>query len=271
MKSLTGLGKADRERIGSLIRDTKGVISVDEAADILGVSSVEAAKMLSRWSRKGWLSRVRRGFYIPIPIESRTADVPLEDPWLIAARLYNPCYIGGWSAAEYWNLTEQIFRTVIVLTTKKPRDRSPILKGTNFMLRTISEKTMFGLKPAWRGRAKVSVSDPSRTMIDILSDPRLGGGIRPTADILNNYLKSEYKNLARLIEYAERLNNGAVFKRLGFLLEKAAPDEVEQIVACQKKLTAGNTKLDPQLAADKLVTRWKLWIPNSWAQERQVD
>jgi predicted transcriptional regulator of viral defense system len=268
MESLTGLGKVDRERIGAVIRDAKGVISVDEASDILGVSSAEAAKMLSRWSRKGWLSRVRRGFYIPVPIESRTADVPLEDPWLIAEKLYNPCYIGGWSAAEYWNLTEQIFRTIIVLTTQKPRDRSPIVKGINFMLRTISEKAMFGLKPVWRGRVKVSVSDPNRTILDMLSDPRLGGGIRSTADMLNNYLKSEYKNLALLIEYAERLNNGAVFKRLGFLLERAAPDEVKQIDTCRNKLTAGNTKLDPQLAADKLVTRWRLWIPNSWAKER---
>ncbi len=271
MESLTGLGKVDRERIGAVIRDTKGGISVDEASDILGVSSAEAAKMLSRWSRKGWLSRIRRGFYIPIPIESRSADVPLEDPWLIAARLYNPCYIGGWSAAEYWNLTEQIFRTVVVLTTQKPRDRSPIVKGTNFMLRTISEKAMFGLKPVWRGRVKVSVSDPSRTVLDMLSDPRLGGGIRFTADMLNNYLNSEYKNLALLIEYAERLNNGAVFKRLGFLLERVAPDEVKQIDTCRNKLTAGNAKLDPQLATDKLVTRWKLWIPNSWAKERRVD
>jgi len=271
MESLTGLGKVDRERIGAVIRDTKGVISVDEASAILGVSSTEAAKMLSRWSRKGWLSRIRRGFYIPIPIESRSADVPLEDPWLVAARLYNPCYIGGWSAAEYWNLTEQIFRTVVVLTTQKPRDRSPIVKGTNFMLRTISEKAMFGLKPVWRGRVKVSISDPSRTVLDMLSDPRLGGGIRSTVDMLNNYLNSEYKNLALLIEYAERLNNGAVFKRLGFLLERAAPDEVKQINTCRNKLTAGNTKLDPQLAADKLVTRWKLWIPNSWAKERRVD
>jgi predicted transcriptional regulator of viral defense system len=271
MQSLTGLGKVDRERIGALIRDTKGVISVNEASDILGVSSVEAAKMLSRWSRKGWFSRIRRGFYIPVPIESRTADVPLEDPWLIAAKLYNPCYIGGWSAAEYWNLTEQIFRTVIVLTTQKPRDRRPIIKGINFLLRTISANAMFGLKAVWRGRVKVYVSDPSRTIIDMFSDPRLGGGIRSISDILNNYLKSEYKNLALLIEYAERLGNGAVFKRLGFLLERATPNKVKQIDACRKKITAGNTKLDPQLAADKLVTRWKLWIPNSWAKERQVD
>jgi predicted transcriptional regulator of viral defense system len=175
MMVLSGLGKADRKRLAAVIRGTKGVIPVGEAAEILEVSRVAAAKMLARWASKGWLSRVRRGLYVAVPLESRTADVALEDPWLIADQLYGPCYIGGWSAAEYWDLTEQIFRTIVVMTTQKPRDRTPTIKGTNFMLRTVQGKVLFGLKPVWRGQVKVSVSDPSRTVLDMLSDPSLGG------------------------------------------------------------------------------------------------
>ena len=271
METLTGLGKVDRERIAAIIRGTKGTISIGEAVEILGVSSTDAAKMLSRWSRKGWFSRVKRGLYIPVPLESRTADVPLEDPWLIAERLYSPCYIGGWSAAEYWDLTEQIFRTVVVMTTQKPRDRSPTIKGTNFMLRTVSEKAMFGFQSVWRGQVKIPVSDPTRTMLDMLSDPRLGGGIRSTVDMLRNYLSSENKNLELLTDYADRFGNGAVFKRLGFLLERSAPDELKTIDTCRTRLTTGNTRLDPNLRADKLITRWRLWLPESWAKERRVD
>ncbi len=113
--------------------------------------SVDAAKMLARWAKKGWLSRVRRGIYVPIPLESRTTDVPLEEPWIIAERLFAPCYIGGWSAAEYWNLTEQIFRTVVVMTLQKPRDRPPNIKGTNFLIRTVSENALFGVKISVEG------------------------------------------------------------------------------------------------------------------------
>lgn len=271
METLTGLGKVDRERIASIIRGTKGTISVTEAAEILGVAPTYAAKMLARWAKKGWFSRVKRGLYIPVPLESRTADVSLEDPWLIAERLYSPCYIGGWSAAEHWNLTEQIFRTVVVMTTQKPRDRSPTIKGTNFMLRTVSDKVMFGLKSAWRGRVKISISDATRTMLDMLNDPKLGGGIRSTVDMFNNYLSSENKNLELLIQYAERLGNGAVFKRLGFLLERLAPKEVNSINKCRTNLTTGNAKLDLQLSADKLITRWRLWVPEAWAKESRID
>ena len=224
MKILTGLGKEDRKRLSTIFRATKGTISVKDTAVALNVSATDAAKMLSRWTKKGWLCRVRRGLYVRVALESLTVDIPLDDPWIVADRLFLPCYIGGWSAGEYWELTEQIFRTVVVLTTRKPRDRAPAIMGTNFMLRTISEKALFGTRTVWRGQVKVSVSDPSRTIIDMLTDPKLGGGIRPVVDMFLSYMKSEKKNVQLLLDYAKRLGNGAVFKRLGFLLERYAPE-----------------------------------------------
>jgi len=86
--------------------------------------------------------------------------------------------------------------------------------------------------------------------------------------MFTSYLKSENKNLQMLIDYSKRLENGAVFKRLGFLLERFSPDEKIIIEKCKSQLTKGNTKLDPKLGADKLVTRWKLWIPKNWVKEQ---
>ncbi|MFQ5660979.1 MAG: nucleotidyltransferase domain-containing protein [Gammaproteobacteria bacterium] len=258
----TGIGKIDRERLSSILRGTKGTISVSEAADILDLPGIDVAKMLSRWAKKGWLSRIRRGLYIPVPLESKTADIPLDDPWVIAARLYEPCYIGGWSAAEYWGLTEQIFRTIVVMTTQRPRDRTPSIKGTDFLLRTVLDKAMFGLKPVWRGQVTVNISDPTRTLLDMLSDPKLGGGIRSVVDILSNYLQSEKRDLELLINYSDQLGNGAVFKRLGFLLERYAADEQSIILQCKNRLSSGNAKLDPKLKTDRLITRWRLWVPD---------
>jgi predicted transcriptional regulator of viral defense system len=264
MAELTGIGKTDRERLTAILRNTKGTISVADAANILDVDATNAAKMLSRWTKKGWMSRVRRGLYVPIPLDSLTTDIPLEDSWLVADRLFSPCYIGGWSAAEYLDLTEQIFSTILVMTGQKPRNRNPEIKGTVFMLRTISEKAMFGLKPVWRGQVKISVSDPTRTILDMLVDPGLGGGIRSVNEMLGNYLKSKNKNLELLIQYGERLGNGAIFKRLGFLLEKFASQETIAIENCYQRLTAGNAKLDLKLNNVKLITRWRLWVPENW-------
>ena len=271
MKTVSGIGKESRARLAEIMRQTNGTVTVAQAAKILRLPAPVASKLLSRWTNQGWLSRVRQGLYVPVPLEARTPEVALEDPWIIAEQLFSPCYIGGWSAAEYWGLTEQLFRTIVVMTTRKPRDRKPSIRGTDFLVRTIPEKALFGTKPVWRGKVKVNVSDQTRTVLDMLNDPSLGGGIRPTVDVFKSYLGSQEKDTGLLISYADRLGNGAVFKRLGFLAERIAKDDKNLIEACRSRLSAGNAKLDPALPSDRLITTWKLWVPAAWAKEKNGD
>ena len=115
----------------------------------------------------------------------------------------------------------------------------------------------------WRGSTRVDVSDLHRTIVDMLDDPSTGGGIRHVADCLRAYLARREADPSRLLDYAGRLGNGAVFKRLGFLLErqgKAAP----LVAQCRERLTSGTAKLDPAVTSKRLVTRWRLWVPEGW-------
>lgn len=271
MQTISGLGRESRNRIAKVVRDTKGTFSVNEVAGILQMPADKAAKVLSRWMQQGWVSRVRQGLYVPIPLEAPYADIVLEDPWIIAERLFAPCYIGGWSAAEYWELTEQVFRTLMVMTTRKPRNRRPVIKGSGFLVRTVPERALFGMSAVWRGQVKVNVSDPTRTVLDMLNDPALGGGLRPTVDVFRSYLNSKNKDTSLLIKYAETLGNGAVFKRLGFLAARFAPADEGLIAACRSGLTKGNVKIDPTMPADRLITAWRLWVPDGWAKENSLD
>jgi predicted transcriptional regulator of viral defense system len=252
--------------LSKVLRQAKGSISPADASRVLNVEQAEAARLLSKWSSQGWLTRVRRGLYVPVPLESSTADLPLDDSWVIADRLFAPCYIGGWSAAAHWGLTEQLFRPVLVITSRRPRARRVEARGAVFLLRTADEKAMFGLKPIWRGKIKVNVSDPTRTVLDLLDTPTMGGGIRSVLDILKSYFSSEYRDPKLLIEYADKLGNKAVFKRLGFLATISLPNEKELIAECRKRLSAGNAKLDPKLPGDRLVTVWRLCIPAGFAE-----
>ena len=86
------------------------------------------------------------------------------------------------------------------------------------------------------------MSDPSRTVLDLMDAPILGGGLRPSVDVLQSYLRSEMKDLKLLVSYAERRGSGAAVKRLGFLLERFAPAEREAIEACRNRITKGNVK-----------------------------
>ncbi|MDC0980414.1 type IV toxin-antitoxin system AbiEi family antitoxin domain-containing protein [Bdellovibrionales bacterium] len=267
MSELSGLGPKSRERLSRVLRATKGTITPKEVAKALGLTEKRSSILLSYWNKQGWVKRVQRGLYIPIPIEASSKDISIEDPWLIAMRLYAPCYVGGWSAVEYWDFTEQIFNSVMVITSKRPNNRNPNIDGINFKLKSIPKEKIFGLKTEWRGKAKVKISDPSRTMTDLFVDPSIGGGIRPVRDAFKNYLKSKNKNINLLIKYCKQLKSGTAFKRLGLLLEMDAPEELDAIRICKKNITQGYSKIDPSLKCEKIITRWRLRIPTSWSKE----
>jgi len=266
--NFSGLGKSEREKLAIILRGTKTTISVAEAANILNLSRVQAAKILSWYTRKGWLSRISCGIYIPVPLTSSTADIILEDPLVIAEKLFSPCYIGGWSAAEHWGMTEQIFRTIVVFTTRKPRNRKPIIHHIQYILHTIKPTLFFGFKTQWRNDVKINISDPTRTIIDMLADPTLGGGLRPTLDILQYYFGSSIKDNEALEKYLQTYNNGAIYKRLGFLLEKYFPHEEKLIQICKNNITKGKTQLGPTLDCKTLITKWQLWVPRNWSDKK---
>lgn len=265
-KQLRGIKKKAREQLALLIRNTKQSFTIDEAAKILGIDNQIASRILFRLNKNGWLSRIKRGTYIITPLESSSPYAVIEDGWIIAHKLFSPCYIAGWSALEYWHLTEQIFNTIVVITTKKVRNLNVDIEGTKFWLKVSYLNNNLGLKSIWRNDIKTQVSDPSRTIIDILNDPMLAGGIRLVLDALQNYINSEHKNSDLLLQYAENSKNKTIYKRLGFLLEYLNAKEQELISLCKQKISSGYSKLDPQLECNKLIKKWHLWVPEDWKE-----
>lgn len=263
MSGLGGLGKSSREKLSKLNRafmDTP--FSVSDALLVLGLSSTETSRLMSSLTNQGWAHRIKRGHYFLIPIEASDPAPIVEDPWFAAANLFSPCYISGWSAAEHWGFTEQIFRSVFVVTAKKIKKRAQSIGGIEFVLRTVMPELIFGTKIIWKGKVKAHVADPSKLIIDLLDSPESGGGIGHVIQIFKSYLKSEHQDIEKLLQYATKQSSGAIFKRLGLLLEKLAPTESSAIQRCKKALSSGYSMLDPKLKSDKIITRWKLWIPS---------
>lgn len=263
---LSGLGRDSRRRLAAVLRISTGTVTPAKASEALKLPRFTAAKLLSRWAAQGWLRRIRRGIYVAVPLESERADIAVEDAWIIADAAFSPCFISGWSAGEHWGLTEQVFRTLHVSTVRRPRRRQLELGGIGFQLCTVNKQELFGLKTLWRGRTRVQVSDPSRTIIDLMIDPSAGGGLRSSVDMLQNYLATpELRDVTKLVSYARRLGVGAVFKRLGYLLQRFAPDEREAIAECARSITTGIAQLDPSLPGKRLATTWRLWLPSGWS------
>jgi len=257
------IGKA---RIAAVINAAGDVVRIDDAVRELDLSRPQAAKLLARWAEQGWLRRVGRGAYVPVSLELLDAAQVVQDPWILVPALFGPAYIGGRTAAEHWDLTEQIFRDTLVYTARPVRHTRVETQGAIFTLKHVSEALIFGTKTLWRGQTRVAVSDVHRTIVDMLNDPATGGGIQHVADCLARYLQRKDRDPDRLTAYAERLGNGAVFKRLGFLVERLDGGEplIERLRA---RLTTGNASLDPALECDRLVTRWRLRVPATWLAE----
>ncbi len=255
-----GISRHNRAHLEELHR-LDGPFDAAEASEHLGLDVVATRRLLGYLARRGWLARVRRGLYIPVPLEARRSGEWVEDSWIVAMKSFSPCYLGGWTACEHWGLTEQIFRDVVVVTARNVRERNVEMQGINYRLKTRSEGALFGATSVWRGRARVLVSDPSRTIVDILDDPGLGGGIRHIANVIHEYLLSKERNDALLVEYGDRLGNRTVFKRLGYILETAEMDAPELITACAERRSAGLTLLDPTVdTLGRIVKRWNLRV-----------
>lgn len=256
-----GIGHRNRALLEQLHRGTPAVFGVEDAARALDLDHDDAGQLVRYLARRGWLKRVRRGLYTAVPLDARRSGEWVEDPWVAADRAFAPCYIGGWSACEYWDLTEQLSRALLVVTARTVHERDVILQGLPVRLTSRPKSKFFGTDHVWRGQVRVEVSDPSRTIVDVLDDPRLGGGIRNVAHVLGEYMVSSHRDDDLLISYAVHLGNRTVFKRLGYLIEQRGIDAQALVEACLSRRSSGVTVLDPSVKTPgRILRRWGLRI-----------
>jgi len=92
--------------------------------------------------------------------------------------------------------------------------KSLLLLPRNYFLlviivHTLKPKYFYGLKTVWLDGIKVKISDPTRTLVDMLMFPEFCGGLRFIIEVLENYFKSNTRNIDQFIEYLQRAKNGA--------------------------------------------------------------
>ena len=256
-----GISKDNRRLLDLLNRKQKEPFKISDAVDILEISYPKASRLLAYWASRGWLTRVRKGLYITVPLGTISPAERKEDPWIIAAQIFEPCYIGGWSACEHWGLTEQIFKDIVVFTSHIVRKRKLPIQDTLYIIKVARREKLFGTNIVWRQQTKVRVSDPTRTLIDILDDPSIGGGMRHIAEVVRQYFEGEYRDEVKLIEYMKRLNNRTVYKRLGYVIETLNLKSPHIIETCRLNLSKGYSTFDPTVSAKgRFLRRWNLRV-----------
>ncbi len=267
MKTLAGIGKKSRNRLKAVIEASGRLLTPKFVSEVLSLSRFEAARLLSRWNRAGWLKRVKRGVYLPVQLETGPDEIAIEDSWQIAESIFSPGYIAGFSAIKYWDFSEQIFEDTVYFTTKQVPSRTVVYGGIKFKLKTIRPHKTFGTKTVWRDSTKIQVSDPSKTIVDLLDNPASGGGMRTVRDFFTEYCESKHCNMGLLINYVKKMKNKTIFKRLGFLLEVDNFLDEKTTNLLKKRISSGYSNFDTTMKNVHFIRKWNLKIPSSWKEE----
>lgn len=261
-----------KEELVSLLRHAPtGLIRVSEASRAWGMPSSSASRRLTALTRAGWMRRVHRGVYRVVPVDaSSEAPIPFDDPWILAERTFAPCYIGGWSAAEHWGLTEQLFAKTFVVTGAHVRARDITLAGLAFRVARVARARASGDTSVWRGRARVPCSSAALTIVDACNAPAWVGGVRHLAEMIARFAEQRSRDLAAVMAALRDRGRGSGAKRLGFIAESLAANERSAEARnaltafasmARQRLTTGVIKLDPAVRSrGKMNTAWGIWM-----------
>jgi predicted transcriptional regulator of viral defense system len=241
------------ELVRLLAAEGDRIFSTDRARELapkVGLKDAYLWEALYHLRRNGWIVSLRRGLYALSPT---VPGVTPAHEFEIAMALVEPAAISHWSALHHHGLTEQAPRKVFVLTTTNasvPRMRGPKAKrngqgfrvgDTTYQFVQVRPKRFFGMDKVWIADARVTITDPERTLLDGLSMPQYCGDF---AEVLHAFeVRSSDLDLQRIIEYALKLD-AATAKRLGWVLEHQGVDSenLEQLAALPIK---GYRTLDP--------------------------
>jgi predicted transcriptional regulator of viral defense system len=262
-----GISGKGRSELAEVLGSGRRFITPADVVEALTVDPETAAKKLARWAEDGWVRRVRRGLYIGVPVDAANPTAWSEDALVVATEVWSPCYFTGWTAANHWGLTEQVFRTTVLKTTERVRTSTTRLLDHDYLVVHVTENALtWGLKSEWHGATRLRFADPARVVVDILDAPKLAGGIRLGAEIFGAYLDEH--DPTSLIDYGDRLGNRAVFKRLGYLIEALGREAPGVVAACQERISSGISSLDPDgPKGGRRVMRWRIRVNSRISNE----
>lgn len=257
--SPTGLGRKASLLLATLSGQGKTIFTTQEAHQILGGSLSATYKMLHDLVHGGWLHSLGKGRYLIIPLEAGPERRYTTHGFLIARHLAPEGYIAYWTALHHHGLTEQIPRAIWVATSRRRRETTVI--GVRYIFVTLRPYKIFGHQPVWIGGEAVPVADLEKSLVDSLDHPEHCGGIGEVVKALATAWEEHGPNLERLTEYALRMRNRAILKRLGYLVEHLSLEAGNFPERWSAALSRGHARLDPSLPpGGPRNRRWQLQV-----------
>lgn len=212
------------ELLRRLSADGKRVITLDDARSYgseVGISELYLTQAFHYLEKAGWVTRLQHGLYA---IQPPLINAPIHE-FEIAMHLVSPAAISHWSAMSFHGLTEQIPRTIFVLTPDPAASRhrpahgqEHQIQGHTYVFVQVKPERFFGTQTVWFGEARVEITDLERTLIDGLTRPAYCGGFGEVAEIFQETI--DRIDVKKIIDYALKLDTATV-RRLGWVMQQS--------------------------------------------------
>ena len=256
--SFKTLGPRAAQLFTELNEQRRTTFALSDVEAITHLSASSARNLVHKAQQRGLVTRLKPGLYNLVPFELGRATEHIGSPYLIAREVAGnaPYYLSHGTALELHRMLTQPNLIIYVSCTRRIRPQT--IGGYEYRFVLVTEAQMFGIAKHWVTKEQcVMISDMERTIIDSLRRPDLAGGITEIAKGL--WMKRDSLSIERLIDYALRLDVGAVLRRLGYLLECNGMANETTLRPLRNKLSATYQRLDPVLPQEgSFLSRWRL-------------
>ena len=165
-----------------------------------------------------------------------------DDPLLVASSLTWPSYVSCWAALRHHDLTEQLPTVIHVVTTRGRKRREVEFGRARIVFIRTKPSYFFGFEKIRLSDLDVFMADPEKALIDSAFFRQ--SSFSEVVDMVGKNLNSI--DIGKLVDYLLKIENSALAKRFGFLLEKLGAEAHGKL----GKFIGGNyTKLDYAMPA----------------------
>lgn len=175
--------------------------------DIEKMDSSFHKQRLSEWQKKGYVKKIRQGFYIFTDLEVNEKIL-----FIIANRIYEPSYVSLEMALSIYGLIPEAVYGITSVTSQNTKNiKTPV---GDFMYRHIQPELMFGYELREHGGHHYQIAEIEKTILDFLyfnskiSDNESFEGMR-----FNTSLLKEKIDLEKFNKYLEAFHSKALEKR----------------------------------------------------------
>jgi predicted transcriptional regulator of viral defense system len=211
----------------------------------------------------GRLVRVRRGLYASVSPGAGAGGFEV-DPYLVASRLAPDAVVAYHAALQFRGKSYSVWHRVTFLTATKAKPVA--FRGTDFQpvqvpqaLRSLPDAGG-GVVEERHAGGTVRVTTFERTLVDVLDDPRLGGGWE---EIWRSLEMVEFFDLDAVVKHA--LTRPALtVARVGFFLEQhrgALMVEERHLAPLRERVPRQARYLGTERESGHVVKPWNLVVP----------